>query len=476
MNDVIVVGGGPTGTMLAGELRLWGLDPVVLERDPEPSPVVRGLGLHARTVEIMEMRGLLDRFLAVGRTYPLEGYFAGIKGADPALDTRHAYTLGIPQTESERILREHAEELGVRMHRSATVVDLAQDGSGVQVTLEDGSTVAGGFLVGCDGGRSVVRRLAGIGFPGEPARKEALLGELKVEAAPEEYVPVMTRVRETEKWFGLGPLGDGYVRLVVPTDGVAEDRRAPVTIEEVRARLVAVAGTDFGAHSPRWLSRFGDARRLADAYRADRVLLCGDAAHVHPPLGGQGLNLGIQDAVNLGWKLAGTVLGWAPDGLLDSYGSERRPVAAEVLDTTAIQGELQSEEPGPQAVRRLLTELAQLPEVSRRLIERVTATGIRYDVGEAEGGALLGRRLPDVSLRSGGRLFGRMRSGRGLLLDDSGALSVGGRDDRVGHAVDGSDEVTAPAVLLRPDGHVVWAGADQAGLDAALGRWFGTGG
>jgi hypothetical protein len=247
-----------------------------------------------------------------------------------------------------------------------------------------------------------------------------------------------------------------------------------VTIEEVRDRLVAVAGTDFGAHSPRWLSRFGDARRLADSYRAGRVLLAGDAAHVHPPLGGQGLNLGIQDALNLGWKLAGAALGWAPDGLLDSYGSERRPVAAEVLDTTAIQGELQSEEPGPQAVRRLLTELAQLPEVSRRLTERVTATGIRYDVGEVEGGDLLGRRLPDVGLRSGGRVFGRMHSGRGLLLDGSGALSVARREDRVEHLVDGSDELDAPAVLLRPDGHVVWAGGDQAGLDAALDRWFGV--
>ncbi len=474
MSDVIVVGGGPTGTMLASELRLWGLDPVVLERDPEPSPVVRGLGLHARTVEIMEMRGLLDRFLEIGTTYPLDGYFAGIRGADPGLDTRHAYTLGIRQTESERLLREHAEELGVDVRRGVAVVGLEQDASGVRATLDDGSTVEGTHLVGCDGGRSLVRRLAGIDFPGDPARREALLGELKVEATPEEFVPVMTRVRETEKWFGIGPIGDGYVRLVVPADGVAEDRQAPVTIEDVRARLVAVAGTDFGASSPRWLSRFGDARRLAETYRVGRVLLAGDAAHVHPPLGGQGLNLGIQDAVNLGWKLAGSVLGWAPEGLLDSYEAERRPVAAEVLDTTAIQGELQSEEPGPQAVRRLLTELAQLPEVSRRLTERVTATGIRYDLGAAD--PLVGRRLPDVALGSGGRLFGRMHSGRGLLLDGTGTLGVGGREGRVEHVADTAEDVASPAVLLRPDGHVAWAGEDQAGLDAALERWFGVSG
>ena len=476
MSDVIVVGGGPTGTMLASELRLWGLDPLVLERDPEPSPVVRGLGLHARTVEVMEMRGLLDRFLEVGTSHPLDGWFAGIKGADPRLDTRHAYTLGIPQTESERILREHAEELGVRMRRGSSVVDVTEGEGAVRATLDDGTSVEAAFLVGCDGGRSAVRRLAGIGFPGEPARKEALLGELRVEATPEEYVPVMTRVRETEKWFGLGPVGDGYVRLVVPAERVAEDRRAPVTIEEVRERLVAVAGTDFGAHAPRWLSRFGDARRLADRYRAGRILLSGDAAHVHPPLGGQGLNLGIQDAFNLGWKLAGAVLGWAPEGLLDTYGSERRPVAAEVLDTTAIQGELQSGEPGPQAVLRLLTELAQLPEVSRRLIERVTATGIRYDIGQCADDALLGRRLPDVALGSGGRLFERMRSGRGLLIDASGTLSVGGREDRVERLVDGSAELVVPGVLLRPDGHVVWAGEGESGLEAALDRWFGAGG
>lgn len=471
MRDVIVVGGGPTGTMLASELRLWGVDPVVLERDSSPSPVVRGLGLHARTVEIMEMRGLLDRFLEIGQPYPLDGYFAGIKGAEPGLDTRHAYTLAIPQTESERLLREHATELGVDLRWGAEVTGLQQDDSGATVTLADGTTLEAAFVVGCDGGRSVVRRLAGIDFPGEPARKEALLAELKIEATPEEFLPIMTRVRETEKWFGIGPLGEGWVRLVVPAAEVSEDRKAPVTLEDVRARLVAVAGSDFGAHSPRWLSRFGDARRLADRYRVGRVLLAGDSAHVHPPLGGQGLNLGIQDAVNLGWKLAGAVLGWAPETLLDSYESERRPVAADVLDTTAIQGELQSDAPGPQAIRRLLTDLAQLPEVSRRLTERVTATGIRYDLGSDD--ELVGRRMPDLAFADGGRLFERMHSGKGLLIDQSGALPMAGYDDRITRIADATADPSG-AVLVRPDGHVAWVADDQGvDLGGALARWFG---
>jgi hypothetical protein len=252
---------------------------------------------------------------------------------------------------------------------------------------------------------------------------------------------------------------------------VAEDRSVPPTLEEVRQQLRAVAGTDFGAHSPRWLSRFGDGTRLAERYRAGRVLLAGDAAHTHPPVGGQGLNLGIQDAFNLGWKLAAEVNGWAPAGLLDSYHTERHPVAADVLNTTRAQAELLSTEPGPQAVRRLVSELMDFEEVNRYLIEKITAIGIRYDLGE--GHPLLGRRLRDVRLQRG-RLYALMHGGRGLLLDQTGRLSVVGWADRVDSVVDVSQELDVPALLLRPDGHVAWVGDDQQQLLGELPRWFGS--
>jgi hypothetical protein len=254
---------------------------------------------------------------------------------------------------------------------------------------------------------------------------------------------------------------------------VAEDRRPP-TLDDIKEQLIVVAGTDFGVHSPSWLSRFGDATRLADQYRAGRVLLAGDAAHIHPPTGGQGLNLGIQDAFNLGWKLAAEINGRAPEGLLDSYHAERHPVAADVLNNTRAQMELLSLEPGPQAVRRLISELMDFEDVTRYLIEKVAAIGIRYDFGA--GPELLGRRLRDVRLGRG-RLYELMHAGRGLLLDQTGALSVAGWADRVDHIVDtvhDAADLQFPAALLRPDGHVAWIGDDQQDLRVQLSRWFGA--
>src|ERR671912_1751856 len=319
MLDVIVGGGGPTGVMLASELRLHGVHVVVLEKEAEPTKVVRSLGLHVRSIEVMDQRGLLERFLAHGKQYPVGGFFAGISKPTPdRLDTAHPYILGIPQTVTERLLTEHATELGVEIRRGCELVGLSQDEDGVTVELADGTQLRSHYLVGCDGGHSTVRKLLGVGFPGESARVEWLLGEVELTAPPEELAAVVAEVRKTQKGFGVGPIGDGAYRFVVPAEGVAEDRTVPPTLQEVKQQLRAVAGTDFGVHSPRWLSRFGDATRLAERYRVGRVLLAGDAAHIHPPLGGQGLNLGIQDAFNLGWKLAAEVNGWAPEGLLDS--------------------------------------------------------------------------------------------------------------------------------------------------------------
>ncbi|WP_300007847.1 rifampin monooxygenase [Pseudonocardia sp.] len=473
MSDVIVVGGGPTGVMLAAELRLHGVEVLVLEREPVPTRVVRSLGLHARSIEVLDQRGLLERFLAHGTRYPVGGFFAAIPAPSPErLDTAHPYVLGIPQTVTDRLLTEHAVEVGVEIRRGCELVGLVQDADGVTVDLADGTRLRCGYLVGCDGGRSTVRGLLGVGFPGEPSTADTLLGEMEVAAPPETVAAVVAEVRRTQLRFGVGPpVADGVFRVVVPAADVAGDRTVPPTFEEFTAQLRAVAGTDLGVHSPRWLSRFGDATRLAERYRSGRVLLAGDAAHVHPPVGGQGLNLGLQDAFNLGWKLAAEVDGWAPEGLLDSYHTERRPVAADVLSNTRAQMQLMAPEPGPQAVRALLAELLTYEDVNRHLIEKVTAIGVRYDLGE--GHALLGRRLRDIALE-GGRLYRLMHDGRGLLLDQTGRLSVAGWTDRVDHVVDTSEELDVPAVLLRPDGHVVWVGEDQRDLLDRLPAWFGA--
>ncbi|MET8901001.1 rifampin monooxygenase [Streptomyces sp. NPDC004538] len=472
MIDVLVVGAGPTGMMLAGELRLHGVQVRVLDKETEPTRVVRSLGLHVRSIEVMDQRGLLERFLEHGKRYPAGGFFAGIgKPAPVELDTTHPYVLGIPQPVTDRLLTERAVALGAEVERGRELTGLSQDDEGVTAELAGGTRLRARYLVGCDGGRSTVRKLLGVGFPGEPSRTDTLIGEMRVGAEPEEVAAVVAEVRETQKRFGAGPLGDGFYRVGVPAADVAEDRSVPPTLDEFRRQLKACAGTDFGVHAPRWLSRFGDATRLAERYRTGRVLLAGDAAHIHPPVGGQGLNLGIQDAFNLGWKLAAEVNGWAPDGLLDSYHVERHPVAADVLDNTRAQMELLSTEPGPQAVRRLLAELTRFEDVSRHLTEKVTALNIRYDLGA--GHELVGRRMRDAELRQG-RLYELTRTGRGLLLDRTGRLSVTGWSDRVDHVVDDGAKLEVPAMLLRPDGHVAWAGDDQQDLLDRLPRWFGT--
>jgi 2-polyprenyl-6-methoxyphenol hydroxylase-like FAD-dependent oxidoreductase len=473
MSEVIISGGGPTGMMLASELRLHDVDVLVLERDAEPSMLVRSLGLQPRSIEIMDQRGLLDRFLAHGQQYPGGARrFAGIDKPSPATpDTAHGYVLGIPQPVSDRLLAERAVELGAQIRRGHEVTGVEQDDEGVTVELADGLRLRSRWLIGCDGGRSLVRRLLGVGFPGEPAQTEWLLGEIEVTTPPDELAAVAEEVRKTHKGFGIGPAGNGLHRAVVPAATVAEDRTTPPTLEEFQTQLRAYAGTDFGVHSPRWLSRFTDATRLAERYRTGRVFLAGDAAHVHPPLGGQGLNLGIQDAFNLGWKLAAEVNGWAPEGLLDSYHTERHPVADDVLNNTRAHSELISPEPGPQAVRRLLSELMDFEDVSRFLIERVTGIGVHYDFGD--GHELIGRRLRDIRL-SRGRLYELTHRGRGLLLDQTGELSVAGWADRVDHIIDVSGELDVPAVLLRPDGHAAWAGEDQRDLLSNLPRWFGV--
>lgn len=468
--DVIIAGCGPTGAMLAAELRLHDVRVLVLEKETEPASFVRIVGLHIRSIELMAMRGLLERILERGRRRPAGAYFAAIdKPAPEGLDSPYAYLLGIPQPVIVHLLEEHAIALGAQVRHGCAVVGVAQDDDGVTVELAGGERLRSRYLVGCDGGRSTVRKLLGVAFPGEPSRNETLMGEMEAAAPQEEIAAKVTELRQTDRRFSLTPAGVGVYRVVVPTAGVS-DRATPPTLEDFRRQLRTVAGTDFGVHSPRWLSRFGDATRLAERYRVGRVLLAGDAAHVHPPIGGQGLNLGVQDAVNLGWKLAAQVRGWAPETLLDTYHAERHPVAEEVLDNTRAQMELLSTGPGPRAVRRLLTELMDIEEVNRRLTEKISAIGIHYDLGD--GPDLLGRRMPDLDLKQG-NLYGLLHRGRGLLLDRTERLTVGGWSDRVDHLADPTAALDAPCVLLRPDGHVAWLGDDQRDLDEHLSRWFG---
>jgi 2-polyprenyl-6-methoxyphenol hydroxylase-like FAD-dependent oxidoreductase len=471
MFDVIIAGCGPTGAILAAELRLHDVRVLVLEKEHEPVSFVRVLGLHIRSIELLAMRGLLDRFLERGRQRSVGGIFAAItKPAPEGLDSAHAYLLGIPQPVIEHLLEEHAIELGAQVRRGCAVAGFEQDDEGVTVDLADGQRLRSRYLVGCDGGRSTVRKLLGVGFPGEPSRTDTLMGEMEVGVPQEEIAAKVAEIGETNKRFSLGPFGEGVYRVVVPAAGVSEDRAEPPTLEDFKQQLRAIAGTDFGVHSPRWLSRFGDATRLAERYRIGRVLLAGDAAHIHPPTGGQGCNLGVQDAFNLGWKLAAQIHGWAPETLLDTYQTERHPVAEDVLDNTRAQMELLSTEPGPQAVRRLLTELMDFDEVNRYLIEKITAIGIRYDFGA--GPDLLGRRLRDIDLKQG-HLYDRLHRGRGLVLDRTERLTGEGWSDRVDLIADPTAALDVPAILLRPDGHVAWIGDDQQDLNDHLSRWFG---
>ena len=473
---VVIAGAGPTGMMLAAELTLAGTDVVIVERRATyelESP--RSRGLHSRTVEVLDQRGIVDRFLAEGKAMQVQA-FGGVPLDISDFPTRHNYGLALSQSHFERIMSGWIDGLGVPVLREGEVTGFTQDDNGVHVALSDGTWVRAQFLVGCDGGRSVVRKAAGIDFAGWDATTCWIHAEVEMEEMPQFGI---------RGGGGIGPAEEGRVGVTLIEPDV--NRTDEPTLEDLRSALIRVDGTDHGAHSPRFISRFTDMTRQAVAYRSGRVLIAGDAAHVHAPLGGQGLNLGVQDAVNLGWKLAQVVSGTSPLNLLDTYQAERHPIAARVLRNTMAQKALGATDDRSLALRETVVELLRMDEPRKHIAAMIAGLDIAYDLGE--GHPLLGRRMPDLELSTADgavRVFSLLHQAKSVLLDfgEAGGLGIGRWADRVQlvNATYGGawelpllGEVAAPtAVLVRPDGHVAWVGdGTDAGLRDALTLWFG---
>jgi 2-polyprenyl-6-methoxyphenol hydroxylase-like FAD-dependent oxidoreductase len=485
---VVIAGGGPTGLMLAGELALAGIDVVIVER--RASQAVdgsRGGGLHSRTIEVLDQRGIADRFLSAGQVMQVQG-FAYVPLDISDFPTRHNYGLALWQSHFEPILADWVGELGVPILRGCEVVGFAQDDAGVDVEIAGGGSLRAEFLVGCDGGRSLVRKAAGIDFAGLDPSTSWMIAEVEMDEEPE-----LGFRRDSVGQHAIGRRPDREAIGVVLTERHVDHDGDP-SIDELREALVAVYGTDYGLRSASWISRFTDMVRQAVSYRVGRVLLAGDAAHVHPPQGGQGLNTGVQDAVNLGWKLAQVVNGTSPERLLDTYHAERHPVGARVLHNTMAQVALGRSDDRHQALRDIMTELLNMDEPRRRIAAMISGLDIHYDVHDdgGEGHPLLGRRMPDLDVHTAGgptRVFTLLHEARPVLLNlgGPGAFDISPWADRV-RMVDAKHdgvwelpvvgEVAAPpAVLIRPDGHVAWAGdLTDPELPRALATWFGAAG
>ncbi|QIG95708.1 FAD-dependent monooxygenase [Bradyrhizobium sp. 6(2017)] len=482
-HQVVISGGGPTGLMLAGELALAGVDVAIVERRASRDLTgSRAGGLHARTIEVLDQRGIADRFVAQGTRHPAVLFHSHLVPLDITdLPTRRNYTLGLWQTHTERILGEWVDELAVPIYRGREVTGFTQDDSGVDVALSDGQSFRAQYLVGCDGGRSVIRKTAGIEFVGWDATKSWLNAEARMSGEPEWGMR-----QDDTGTSAIGKVEDGRVRVVL-TERQLGGGSEP-TLRDISEALIAVYGTDFGIHSPLWISRFTDLTRQAVAYRKQRVLLAGDAAHVHPPMGGQGLNIGVQDAVNLGWKLAQVVKLTAPDSLLDSYHAERHPVAARVLRNTMAQVALGRTDARSKALNEIVSELLRTDEPRKQFAAMMSGLDVHYDLGC--GHPLLGRRMPDLDLVTANgplRVFALLHQARPVLLNfgEPGSFDITGWADRVqlvdadttgGWELPAVGPVSAPtAVLVRPDGYVAWVGEQtRTGLTDALTTWFGA--
>jgi len=490
---VVIAGGGPTGMMLAGELALAGVDVAIVERRASQDlPGSRAGGLQSRTIEVLDQRGIADRFLA-------EGQKAQVTAFAPAhLDisdfpTRHPYGLALWQKHIERILVGWVGELPVTFYRGRELTGFTQDDTGVDIAVSDGQLLRAQYLVGCDGGRSVVRKAAGIEFPGWDPTTSSLLAQVEMTEEPETGIrrtptgthaigKVEYEIKDGQVVYAKG--GTVGVMLTEQQIGTSEP-----TLRDLSEGLIAVYGTDYGIHSPTMISRFTDMTRQAATYRDRRILLAGDAAHIHSPVGGQGLNIGVQDAVNLGWKLAQVVKRTSPESLLDTYHAERHPIGARVLKNSMAQVALTHRmDERTDALRDIVSELLSMDEPRKRFAAMMSGLGIRYDLGD--GHPLLGRRMPDLDLVTAKgplRVFTLLHDARPALLNfsETSGFDITPWADRVqmiNAKYDGTWElpaigaVAAPtAVLIRPDGYVAWVGdVTQPGLVDALTTWFGS--
>lgn len=490
---IIIAGGGPTGLMLAGELALAGVEALIIERRPSQDLAgSRAGGLHSRTIEIFDQRGIAERFLDEGQKAQVAG-FAGVKFDISDFPTRHPYGLGLWQNHIERILAGWVSELKVPIYHGVTVTNFTQNDSGVDVTLGDGRVLHAQYLVGCDGGRSLIRKTAGIDFPGLDPTTSNLIAQVELAELP----PAWGTIRNA---FGVHSLGrveyeirdgeviyadSGPIGVMVTEEHVAAN--GDPTLDDLRKAMIAVYGTDYGVHTPISISRFTDMARQAATYRQGRVLIAGDAAHVHPPDGGQGLQTGVQDAVNLGWKLAQVVKSISPDSLLDTYHAERHPIGARVLRNTIAAVALRRDDGRTKALRDTVAELLGMDEPRRHFAAMLSGLDIHYDFGP--GHPLLGRRMPDLDLVTANgplRVFTLLHQAQPLLLNFGapGAFDITPWADRVqlldAHYAGPWDlpdlgSIPAPAaVLIRPDGYVAWVGdQSQLGLTQALTTWFG---
>jgi 2-polyprenyl-6-methoxyphenol hydroxylase-like FAD-dependent oxidoreductase len=492
-HSAVIAGGGPTGLMLAGELALAGIDVAIVERRASQDlPGSRAGGLQSRTLEVFDQRGIADRFLSEGQVAQVQS-FGGAPLDISDFPTRHPHGLGLWQSHIERILAGWVGELEVPIHHGREVAGFAQDDTGVDVELSEGRSLRAEYLVGCDGGRSVVRKAAGIEFPGWDPSTSSLIAEVEMAEEPELGIR-----HDAVGIHGLGRVeyeivdgevvyaDSGPVRVMVTERRVGSTSEP--TLRDLSENLIAVWGTDYGLQAATWLSRFTDMTRQAASYREGRVLLAGDAAHIHYPVGGHGISIGVQDAVNLGWKLAQVIDGISPQSLLDTYQAERHPVAARVLRNTMAETVLMRPDERSKASREIVAELMDMEEPRKRFAAMQSGLDIHYDLGE--GHPLLGRRMPDLDLVTADgsrRVFTLLHDARPALLNlgEPGSLDIKAWAHRVQLAdadYDGEwelpvlGEVPAPAaVLIRPDGHIAWVGdGTNLGLSDALTRWFGA--
>ncbi|MGW2254738.1 FAD-dependent monooxygenase [Kitasatospora sp. NPDC001660] len=473
--DVLVVGAGPTGMTLANELLLAGVSTVLVDKLPVRSELSKAGGMQSRTLEALDQRGLLEPLLATGDHPVVDGHFAGIPlPTDPAL--HRLPWRSVPQVVIEGFFEEHLAARGLHVRRDHELVGIVQDADGVTATFADGATVRSRYLVAADGAHSTVRSLLGVEFPGRPGTSTVIAADVRLSGAEQLMSHTWSDDGHMAALFALGtdPQGRPLRRLALSGPGRPLPREAPVTEEEIREGLRIVFGSRVRLLELRYARRITDAARQVARYRHGRVFLAGDAAHVHLPLGAQGMNTGMQDALNLGWKLGAAVHGWAPQDLLDTYHAERHPVGAAVLHNVQAQSLLMdwagTRDPDVAAVREIFTALAQLPDVQRHLAEMLSGMAVRYPMPGTEAHPLVGRPAPDLDLGSV-RVHELLRSGRGVLLDPADTFAEvaalwPNRVDRVSQCAD-----TEP-MLIRPDGYVCWAGG-AGDIESALGRWFG---